>query len=176
MTWQEGEFEELGAELRRRVGAEFEDEAAELERLAVIQRKRRGSIADAAQASMHGGDRVTFVTAAGSWSGHLVMVGADYAALVSGELIIEAHLLSITLLTEPSRSGGKSGVPASSTWRARLAEIEMNKERVSIFIGQDERVGFISVVAADYLEFVSDEEHWVLPLSAVTFFIRPRPV
>ena len=38
MTWEPGEFDDLAAELRRRVAAEFRSEAEEVEHLVELQR------------------------------------------------------------------------------------------------------------------------------------------
>jgi len=81
LTWRPDDFEELGSELRRRMGAEMRDEAEEVERLADLQRRRRGSLQDVVRAAMHRGDSVTVAIGKHSWKGTLRVVGEDYLRL-----------------------------------------------------------------------------------------------
>lgn len=176
MTWREDEFDELAAELRRRVGAEFVQEAAELEQLAELQRRRRTDLADAARAAMNRGDRVTLACSGGRWSGTLGAVAEDYLVLESNELRVEALLESVVLESQASRSGGRSGIPASATWRARLIELELNREAVTVMAPTlgIEATGIIEVVAADYLEMATEESRVVMPLASVAVVLQNR--
>ncbi|HEX2421082.1 MAG TPA: hypothetical protein VHL55_05740, partial [Acidimicrobiia bacterium] len=92
MTWQPEDFEELGSELRRRMGAEIRDEAEEVERLADLQRRRRSSLGEVARSAMHRGDSVTVTIGQRSWKGTLRAVGDDYLRLESGQVVLEAPL------------------------------------------------------------------------------------
>jgi len=167
LTWQPEDFEELGSELRRRMGAEIRDEAEEIERLADLQRRRRSSLGEVARSAMHRGDSVTVTIGQRSWKGTLRAVGDDYLRLESGRVVLEAPLGEGVLSTEPSRSGGHSGKPASATWRARLAEIAAEQTAVHVLVrGSEEVVGRIEVVATDHLE-VAAEYPTYIPLRLV---------
>jgi hypothetical protein len=176
MTWRDDDFEELGAELRRRVGEDFVREAAELEQLTALQRRRRESQAEAARRAMHRGDRVVIDCRLGHWTGVLTSVGEDYVSLATGEALVEAYLPGVILEVATARSGGQSGVPASATWRARLAELEMNREEVTLLapLLGFEGLGKIEVVASDHLEFVGQEQRRIIPLDLVTVIIKSR--
>jgi hypothetical protein len=172
LTWQPEDFEELGSELRRRMGAEIRDEAEETERLADLQRRRRSSLGEVARNAMHRGDSVTVAVGQRSWKGILRAVGEDYLRLESGQIVLESPLGEVVVSTEPSRFGGQSGKPASATWRARLAEIAAEETTVHVLVrGSEDVVGRIEVVATDHLE-VSAEYPTYIPLrlvEAITF-------
>ena len=172
MTWDPDDFEELGSELRRRMGAEIREEAEEIEQLADLQRRRKSSLNDVATSAMHRGDSVTIAIGERSWKGALQAVGEDYLRLGTGQVVVECPSAAAIITTERSRAGGHSGRPASSTWRARLAEIAADEKTVRIVVsGFEDVVGRIEVVATDHLE-VSGENPSYIPLSlvvAITF-------
>src|SRR5687768_6033368 len=114
------------------MGAEIRDEAEETERLADLLRRRRSSLDEVARNAMHRGDSVTVAIGQRSWKGTLRAVGEDYLRLESGRMLLETPLGEGVLSTEPSRSGGQSGKPASATWRARLAEIAAEQTTVHV--------------------------------------------
>ena len=172
MTWHPDDFEELGSELRRRMGAEIRDEAEEIEHLADLQRRRRSSLTDVAMAAMHRGDSVTIAIGERSWKGTLRAVGEDYLRLETDLVVVECPSLGVVVTTERSRTGGHSGKPASPTWRARLAEVAADEKTVRIVVaGSEDVMGRIEVVATDHLE-VSGENPSYIPLGlvvAITF-------
>jgi hypothetical protein len=176
VTWRGDEFDELASDLRRRVGAEFVEEAAEIEQLTDLQRRRRADLAEVARAAMHRGDRVTISCQSGYWVGQLQSVGDDYVVLETAELLVEAHLPSIGLEIEPSRSGGRSGSPGSSTWRARLIELELEGETIALVAptANAEVTGRIEVVASDHLVIDTGDRRSILPLAVVAVVLRHR--
>ena len=92
MTWEPGEFDDLAAELRRRVAAEFRSEAEEVEHLVQLQRKRKAVLRDVATAAMHQGQGVKIRGLGDEWSGELLAVGSDYLSLRT-----ETHFLDVRL-------------------------------------------------------------------------------
>jgi len=176
VSWPNDEFDDLAAELRRRVGAEFMQESAEIEQLAEQQRRRRADLAESARGAMHRGDRVTLTCQTGRWSGQLWAVGDDYLVLETIDTWVEAHLPSVGLELEPSRSGGRSGSPASATWRARLTELELEGDSVSVVAPQAnvEVSGKIEVVALDHLAIAAGDRRSLLPISMVAVVLRQR--
>ncbi len=176
MTWPDDQFEELATELRRRVGAEFVMESAEIEQLAELQRRRRADLAESARRAMHRGDRVTITCQTGRWSGQLLTVGDDYLVLEAVDTWIEAHLPSVGLEIEPARSGGRSGSPASVTWRARLTELELEGDTVTVLAppANIEVTGTIEVVAADHIVVATGDRITVLPITLIAVVLRQR--
>lgn len=175
MTWEPEEFDELAAELRRRVGAEFREEAEEVERLALLQRRRRAGMREVAEMAMHRGDQVTIRGGGREWTGGLVTVGEDYLGLRAPGALVEARLNHIALAVHPARAGGQSARPLSTTLRARLAEFEQTGETITLITsGPDlEETGVIEVVATDHIDFLTSAARIYLPLAAVTFVVRP---
>ena len=174
MTWQPDEFEDLGNELRRRMGAELRDEAEEIERLIELQRRRQATLAEVARTAMHGGDSVTLMIGKRRWAGSLTAVGDDYLALDSGESTVECPLASALISLDPARSGGRSGRPESATWRARLAELATDGDAIRLLMNDGEEIACsIEVVAVDHLEVSSDRSSYV-PLDLVVAIIRDR--
>lgn len=176
MSWRDDEFNDLAAELRQRVGGEFVLESEEIEQLAEQQRRRRADLAESARRAMHRGDRVTITCQKGRWSGRLWAVGDDYLVLEAIDTWVEAHLPSVGLEIEPARSGGRSGSPASATWRARLTELELEGAVVSVVapVANVEASGRIEVVATDHIAIATGDRLAVLPISMVAIVIRPR--
>jgi hypothetical protein len=125
---------------------------------------------------MHGGDRVTVTCQTRRWSGQLWAVGDDYLVLEAVDFWIEAHLPSIGLEIEPARSGGRSGSPASATWRARLTELELEGTVVSVLAPQAsvEVSGTIEVVAADHIVVATGDRRSVLPITLIAVVFRQR--
>ena len=176
MSWRDDEFNDLAAELRRRVGSEFVLESEEIEQLAEQQRRRRADLAESARRAMHRGDRVTITCQTGRWSGRIWTVGDDYLMLETVETWVEAHLPLVGLEVEPARSGGRSGSPASATWRARLTELELEGVFVTVVApGANMEVsGKLEVVASDHIAIATGERLAVLPISMVAIVIRPQ--
>jgi len=176
MTWQPEEFDDLAEELRRRVAAEFRSEAEEVERLVELQRRRKAVLRDVANAAMHQGQGVTLRALGGEWIGELLAVGTDYLSLQTSTQLIDAKLDSIAIGLTPARQGGRSGKPASKTFRARLTEYELSGEEVTLrcHLPHLEVLGTIDVVAADHVEMRCPRERCYLPLDGVFLVIRPR--
>jgi hypothetical protein len=171
LTWQPEDFEDLGSELRRRVGAELRGEAEEIERLSDLQRRRKDTLREVAQAAMHRGDSVTIAIGERTWKGTLRAVGDDYLQIESQQSVVECPLSAAVISVERSRSGGRKGKPASATWKARLAELAAEQTRVQILIrGSEELAGLIKVTAADHLE-LSSEEPTYIPLDLIVAII-----
>jgi hypothetical protein len=177
MTWNPDDFEELAGQLRREVGGEFRAEAEEVERLTDLQRRRRAGLAEVAMAAMHRGDQVTVRTRSGTWIGELVAVGDDYISLQALDVKIEALVDAVALDLRPSRVGGRSGKPASATWRARLAELAVTQETVTVMAPDlgVEAHGQIDLVARDHVVSTGLTGRTYIPLISLTIVLRTVP-
>lgn len=177
MSWRPDDFDDLAGELRRRVGHEFREEAEEVERLSDLQRRRRATLADVALDAMHRGDAVTVRSAAATWTGELTAVGDDYLSLRAVNVIIEVPLDAIALEVVASRAGGRSGRPASLTWKARLAELATSGEVVTL-LAPDlgvEVTGPIELVARDHVVVSGGTAKSYIPLGSQTILLRSLP-
>lgn len=177
MRWKPEEFDDLAAELRRRVAAEFRSEAEEVELLVQLQRRRKAILRDVATTAMHQGHGVTVHCLESNWSGEVLAVGSDYLSLLTATHFIEARLDSIAIALSPSRKGGRTGRPASATFRARLTEFELTREEVTLRCRSPllEASGVIEVVATDHIEVSLPTGRCYLPLDGVVMAIRSRP-
>lgn len=153
MTWRPEDFEDLAGHLRRQIGSEFREEAEEVERLTELQRRRKQTMSDVATKAMHAGDGATVAIGSRRWQGSIVGVGDDYLILNTNRTVIEAPFLAITLRLERSRSGGNIAKPLATTWVARLAELAMAEEHVTLVTVAEELEGQIVLLATDHIEF-----------------------
>lgn len=171
------EFDDLAAELRRRVAAEFRSEAEEVEHLVQLQRRRKALLRDVATAAMHQGQGVTIRCLGEEWSGELLAVGSDYLSLLTASHFLEARLGSIAIGLTPARQGGRTGKPASDSFRARLTEFELTGEELTLRSSSPivEATGVIEVVATDHVEVRLAAERCYLPLDGIVMAIRSRP-
>jgi len=175
MTWRPEEFESLAEELRRRVAADFRGEAEEVERLVQLQRRRKAFLREIATAAMHQGQGVSLRGFGEEWIGELIAVGHDYLSLKTATQFIDARLDSMMIGLIPARQGGRTGKPASDTFKARLAEFESTGEEVTVRSRQPiiEATGIIEVVAADHVEMRCPNERCYLPVDGIFSVIRP---
>ena len=175
MIWSPEDFDSLAEELRRRVAADFRGEAEEVERLVQLQRRRKAYIRDIATAAMHQGQGVRLRGFGEEWIGELMAVGSDYLSLKTATQVLDARLDSIVMGLIPARHGGRTGKPASDTFKARLAEFEATGEEVTVRSRQPiiETTGIIEVVATDHIEIRCPAERCYLPFDGVFLVIRP---
>ena len=175
MTWRPEEFEGLAEELRRRVAADFRDEAEEVERLMQLQRRRKAFLRDVATTAMHQGQGVSLRGFGEEWIGELIAVGSDYLSLQTATQFLDARLDSVLIGLTPARQGGRTGKPASDTFKARLAEFESTGEEVTVRSRRPvlEATGMIEVVAADHIEMRCPDERCYLPIDGICLVIRP---
>lgn len=174
------ELRDLGRELRQGAGQELRAEAATEEELSEIQRRRRLDLAATMRMAMHSGDRVTAVAGGLTLSHPVVSVGSDYLTMTNGSGVFDVRLDGAVLTVDPRPAGGASGRPASSTFRARLAELEQEDGEVEAITRQGQRVaGRLDVTAVDHI-VVADVSGTITYLpyeEVVVVFSRfpPRP-
>ncbi|CAN5282820.1 hypothetical protein BH18ACT5_BH18ACT5_15540 [soil metagenome] len=153
MTWRPEDFDDLARDLRRRMGAEFRDEAEEVERLTDLQRRRKQTLAEVARRAMHAGDAATLAIGNRTWRGLIDEVGSDYVKVHTGTAVVEAPFHVVRLALEPTRAGGHNRTPDASTWIARLGELAMAETQLTLVIDGNDLEGRIVLVATDHLEF-----------------------
>lgn len=157
LTWQPEDFEELGQELRRRIGAEIREEAEEMEMLSALLRRRRESSIDVARQAMNRGARTTISTSGLTFAGLVSSVGQDYLQVTTANEVLECRAAKVVMAIEPARSGGKADRPDSSTFKARLAEMAEEKRSLRFLVdGIDPVEGVIDVVATDHIAIRGD--------------------
>ena len=152
MTWRPEDFDDLAGHLRRQMGGEFRDEAAEVERLTDLQRRRKQTLRDVAQMAMNSGYRASVAIGDRHWQGEISGVGSDYIRLTTDHAVVEApRMRSASPWCRRARSG-RSEQLAAITWQARLAELAMDEARVTLATPEGDLSGRIVLVAVDHLE------------------------
>jgi hypothetical protein len=179
--WEDGPFEELASELRRQVGREFREEAEELERDAAQLALRRRTLADVAFDAMSRGDVVTISGAGGRHRGRVVYSAGNLAVMETADSVVNVNLEGPIAwqITERSRVGGVGRSPGSLTFRARMMELELAKEEITVEASglADRLTGNLYGVGRDHVVVVDREgEEWFIPLATVAFALQPlRP-
>lgn len=170
------ELDELARQLREGAGHELRAEAAEDETLTEIQRRRHRNLADVARIAMHRGDRI-LVSFGGTTLAHPVTaVGNDYLTMETDDGAVDVRLAAVVMSVESRSSGGHSGVPASATFRARLAEHEQSGAEVEVVSVDGTRsAGTIEVAATDHIVVVGTERAYVPVAGVALVFSRRFP-
>jgi hypothetical protein len=171
-------LDELGGELRRKLGAEVRAEAEITEWETEQGRRRHRRMEDIARESMHRGDQVAAEAAGFRVAGQVIAAGRDYLTIDDGRQEADVRLAAVTLRRRRMPRGGRSGMPGSLTLRARMTEYELTGELVTVVAtALPEAVeGRIEVVAADHVAFTDREGgEWYLPIDSVVAVLRARP-
>lgn len=170
-------FDGLGRELRERAGAQLRAEAEDSERLAAQAARRGRSLADVARELMARGDTVT-VAVPGRWfTGVIIHASGDLLTLraAGGSVDVNLRAPAHLQVVQRARSGGLAGSDGASSFKARLFEIEMAGELVTLgclTVGEEVR-GRIAAVGVDHLVWQSGGgREWYLPLVAVTHVLH----
>lgn len=172
----EGSLDDLGRELRRRVGEEMRLEAEMLEQDAASVELRRREIGDVAVELMSRGDLVTVIAGEKQIKGCIEFARGEVASLRTTSGLVDVHLTPGVVLRvdERSNSGGRPPHSGSETMRARMLEHELSSRRVTVWspavamevTGQIAAVGKDHVIVSDI-----DEARWVFRLEDVAWAI-----
>ena len=120
-------LDDLGRELRERVGNEMRLEAEMLEQDAASVELRRRRLADIAIELLSRGDTVTVIAGQRSIRGRLSYARGEIATMETSTGPIDVHLSAGVVLRVDERSaeGGVTPRSGSDTLRARLLEQEL---------------------------------------------------
>ena len=170
----DGTLDDLGRELRQRVGNEMRLEAEMLEQDAASVEMRRRELGDVAVELMSRGDLVTVIAGDRQIQGRLEFARGEVASLMTSSGLVDVHLTPGVVLRVDQRSsaGGKSPRSGSETMRARLLEHELSSRRVTVWSPAlaAEVAGLIVAVGKDHV-ILSDIDgvEWVLRLEDVAW-------
>jgi len=171
------EFEEVGRELRERVGGEFRLTAEEDEYWAMKLARRAGSLAEVAYDAMSRGDRVEI------WAGEIAFRGfiqhtRNDLLMLRTEANVDVNLGAPLVLrvVEPAARSGAAALPQGPmSFAARLAELEQS-DAVCAFIipfSRAEVVGRVLIRARDHVIVGSgDGQEWFVPLNWLTAVVN----
>jgi hypothetical protein len=165
-------FEELGRELREKVGGEFRRSAEEDEFAARKAALRQRDLAQVAYELLARGDSVRVTIGSTQLRGVITHSRGNLATLTTGDSL-EMHLnLSGPLLlevVERSTAGGSSREQyGPETFVARLRELELNQAPVAIYLGftDFQPAGVIEAVAKDHIMLVGETTNFI-PLAHI---------
>ncbi len=175
MTDPDG-LDELGRELRRRVGRETREEAEERERDAARLLARTRTLADVAADLRARGDQVTVEAEGRRFTGVVVYAGRDYLRLraPAGDADVRLDAIVAMSVDRPGE-GGHGPVPGAEKFRARLlesegAEVEVGRGHAEPLRGRLETVGQDHLLLRD----ADGRARWVAS-SRVAYVLRQRP-
>lgn len=160
---------ELASELRQGAGREWNEEAAEDERLTALHDRRRFGLADMAKDMANRGERVTVEYGGHSFSGAVVGAGSDYATVEGSGLRADIRLdagywsvITAAMETPPGEATGES-------LTARLSEHAERGTMLRLAIPAGQLViGRVTVVADDHIELTdADGRKLFVPMSMI---------
>jgi len=129
-------LDDLGRELRERVGNEMRQEAELLEQDAATVELRRRRIADVAIELVSRGDIVTVMAGDRSLRGRLTYARGEIASVEAAVGRVDVHLLAGVVLRvdERSTTGGVTPRQGSDSLRARLLELELGGTSIEVWV------------------------------------------
>ena len=170
----DGTLDDLGRELRERVGNEMRLEAEMLEQDAASVELRRRTMGDVAVELMSRGDLVTVMAGEKQIKGRIEFARGEVASLRTSFGLVDIHLTPGVLLRvdERSSTGGAPPRSGSDTMRARMLEHELASDRMTLWApalaievsGDIVAVGKDHVIVSD-----GDDAEWVLRLEDVAW-------
>lgn len=148
---------DLASELRRTMGREIAEEAAEDERLTATYDRRRFDLTTVAKEMVNRGARVSVVYSGHNFSGLVIGAGVDHVTVEGAgqvaDIRLDAGFWSILPEPETGGGGGRGGVATEETLSARLSEAAERGGMVRLGLAGGEIViGTVGVVAQDHTE------------------------
>lgn len=146
-------FLDTAASLRRGAGSEFLEEVRAVEIETEIGRRRRWSLRDVWERSMHRGDRIVCWIGGIQAAGTVDFVGEDFATIQAADVWWDVRLSAAALRTVSAGREGHSVSGGSRTLRARLAEYASTGEPVTVLAPSlgAEVEGVVLIVATDHV-------------------------
>ena len=171
------QLDDLGRELRERVGADMRLEAEMLEYDAALVEKRRRSMADLAIEYVSRGDDVTALAGAKSIRGRLIYARGTLATIQTGTGTADLHLVPGLALRidERATEGGITPRTGADSLRARLLEYNLREQPIELWAPTHhiEVSGRIEAVGKDHLILADgDGTEWVAQLADIAW-VRP---
>ena len=165
----EESLDDLGRELRERVGNEMRQEAELIEQDAATVELRRRRLTDVAIELVSRGDIVTVIAGDRSLRGPLTYARGDIASLDTAVGRVDIHLPAGVALRidERSTAGGTTPRKGSDTLRARLLELELGGTDIEAWVpshGIEVRGAIVAVGKDHVLIRDRDDSEWALLL------------
>lgn len=168
----------LASELRSTAGQDWNQEAAEDERLTEVHRRRTMSLGDHAKELVNRGDRVSVDFGGHSFNGLVAAAGSDYATINGPGQVADVRLEEARWSILPSDITSDSNVAGAESFKALLSEHSAGGKVMRLALpGGDMVIGTITVVADDHVE-VSDVDgrSLLVPMKLVLAIVRSADV
>ncbi len=165
---------QLASELRSTAGREWNEEAAEDERLTEVHRKRGLTLADQAKELVNRGDRVSVEFGGHSFSGLVASAGSDYATINGPGQVADIRLDGARWSILPSDITTESGTATSESFKALLHKHSASSKVIRFALpGGDMVIGKVNVVAEDHVEMADvDDRKLIVPLKMILAVVR----
>jgi hypothetical protein len=169
---------ELASELRQGAGREWNEEAAEDERLTELHRRRRLTLADLGKELVNRGDRVSVEFGGHSFSGAVAAAGADYATIDGPGQAADVKLAAARWSVLPSSQPAGTRPAGAETFQAVLHEHSASGHVVRLALpGGDMVIGRVEVVADDHVVMNDvDERRLIVPTTLILAVVRSSEV
>lgn len=159
----------LASELRQSAGREWNEEAAEDERLTEVHRRRNLTLADQAKELVNRGDRVSVDFGGHTFSGAVAWAGQDFVTIHGPGQNAEVRLDTArwSVLTTDQRA--EPGAPGPESFMAALHQHTESNQVIRLTLpGGDMVIGKLAVVADDHVEMNDvDERRLIVPMRLI---------
>jgi hypothetical protein len=164
----------LASELRQGAGQEWNEEAAEDERLTELHRRRRLTLADQAKEWVNRGDRVSAEFGGHSFGGLVTKAGEDYATVEGPDQTADIVLETARWSVIASDGQSETSPGGAESFRAALHEHAASDHVVRLTLPDADMImGRVAVVASDHIEVIDvDERRFVVPMYLVLGVVR----
>lgn len=178
MTNEQEPDPDLASELRQGAGREWNEEAAEDERLTELQRRRRMTLSTQAREMVNRGDRVSVEFGGHSFGGAVVSAGEDYATVEGPGQSADIKLAEARWSLLPNTDPAETHQGGAESFRALLHEHSAAGRTIRLALpGGDMVIGKIDVVAEDHVEVADvDGRRLVVPMKMILAVVRSSEV
>jgi hypothetical protein len=169
---------DLASELRQGAGQEWNEEAAEDERLTELQRRRRLTLSDQGKELVNRGDRVSVEFGGHSFSGAVATAGSDYATVEGPGQAADIKLAAARWSILPSDHPAETRPAGAESFHAVLHEHSASQHVVRLALpGGDMVIGRVEVVAEDHVVMTDvDERRLIVPTNLILAVVRSSEV
>ena len=169
-------LDDLGRELRERMGEELRAEAELVERDAATVERRRRTMADVAGELVSRGDTVSVIAGDQVLRGTLIYARGELARIQTASGRADVNLASPLVLRVDARShdGGTAARQGADTLRARLLEYDMEAVAIEVWAPAHGATvsGSILAVGRDHVLLADrDGAEWVLRLMDIAWVV-----
>jgi hypothetical protein len=165
---------DLASELRQGAGREWDEEAAEDERLTEVHRRRRLNLADQAKEMANRGERVSVEFGGHTFGGAVITAGEDYVTIDGPGQIADIKLDVARWSVLPSDQPAQASTGGAESFRALLHEHSASNQVVRLALpGGDMVLGHLAVVAEDHVEVKDvDDRRLLVPMNLILAVVR----